>query len=109
MAELTGKTILVGVSGGIAAYKMPNLVSMLVQKGADVHVLLTENAKNIIPPLPFEALTGNRCLTSPFERSDPAVNRPGAVYHQPLFRQDGPCTGAEERSGANESRARWPP
>ena len=65
MAELTGKTILVGVSGGIAAYKMPNLVSMLVQKGADVHVLLTENAKNIIPPLPFEALTGNRCLTSP--------------------------------------------
>ena len=45
MAELTGKTILVGVSGGIAAYKMPNLVSMLVQNGADVHVLLTENAK----------------------------------------------------------------
>ena len=73
MAELTGKTILVGVSGGIAAYKMPNLVSMLVQNGADVHVLLTENAKNIIPPLPFEALTGNRCLTSPFERSDPPV------------------------------------
>ena len=73
MAELTGKTILVGVSGGIAAYKMPNLVSMLVQKGADVHVLLTENAKNIIPPLPFEALTGNRCLTSPFERSDPPI------------------------------------
>ena len=73
MAELTGKTILIGVSGGIAAYKMPNLVSMLVQNGADVHVLLTENAKNIIPPLPFEALTGNRCLTSPFERSDPPV------------------------------------
>lgn len=73
MAELTGKTILVGVTGGIAAYKMPNLISMLVQKGADVHVLLTQNAKNIIPPLPFEALTGNRCLTSPFEQSDPPV------------------------------------
>ena len=73
MAELSGKTILVGVTGGIAAYKIPNLVSILVQKGADVHVLLTENAKNIIPPVPFEALTGNRCLTSPFERSDPPV------------------------------------
>lgn len=73
MAELSGKTILVGVTGGIAAYKIPNLVSILVQKGADVHVLLTENAKNIIPPIPFEALTGNRCLTSPFERSDPPV------------------------------------
>ena len=48
MADLKGKTILVGVTGGIAAYKMPNLVSILVQKGADVHVLLTENAKNII-------------------------------------------------------------
>ena len=73
MADLKGKTILVGVTGGIAAYKMPNLVSILVQKGADVHVMLTENAKNIIPPVPFEALTGNRCLTSPFERSDPPV------------------------------------
>lgn len=73
MADLKGKTILVGVTGGIAAYKMPNLVSILVQKGADVHVLLTENAKNIIPPVPFEALTGNRCLSSPFERSDPPV------------------------------------
>ncbi len=73
MADLSGKTILVGVTGGIAAYKIPNLVSILVQKGADVHVLLTENAKNIIPPLPFEALTGNRCLTSPFERSDPPI------------------------------------
>ena len=73
MGELSGKTILVGVTGGIAAYKTPNLVSMLVQQGADVHVLLTENAKNIIPPVPFEALTGNRCLTSPFERSDPPV------------------------------------
>ena len=52
MGELSGKTILVGVTGGIAAYKTPNLVSMLVQQGADVHVLLTENAKNIIPPVP---------------------------------------------------------
>ena len=43
MADLKGKTILVGVTGGIAAYKMPNLVSILVQKGADVHVLLSED------------------------------------------------------------------
>lgn len=67
----TGKTILVGVSGGIAAYKIPNLVSMLVKQHADVHVILTRGAAEFIPPLPFEALTGNRCLTDTFERSYP--------------------------------------
>ncbi len=67
----TGKTILIGVSGGIAAYKIPNLVSMLVKQHADVHVILTRGAMEFIPPLPFEALTGNRCLTDAFERSYP--------------------------------------
>ena len=71
MLNLNGKTILVGVSGGIAAYKIPNLVSMLVKAGADVHVILTQNGANFIPPDPFEALTGNRCLLDTFERSYP--------------------------------------
>ncbi|MEG1426325.1 MAG: bifunctional phosphopantothenoylcysteine decarboxylase/phosphopantothenate--cysteine ligase CoaBC [Oscillospiraceae bacterium] len=69
--NLKGKTILIGVSGGIAAYKIPSLVSMLVQVGADVHVLLTQNGAKFIPPAPFEALTGNRCLSDTFERSYP--------------------------------------
>ncbi|MEG2842218.1 MAG: bifunctional phosphopantothenoylcysteine decarboxylase/phosphopantothenate--cysteine ligase CoaBC [Ruthenibacterium sp.] len=69
--HLNGKTILVGVSGGIAAYKIPNLVSILVKAGADVHVILTQNGANFIPPAPFEALTGNRCLSDTFERSFP--------------------------------------
>ncbi|MEG3074263.1 MAG: bifunctional phosphopantothenoylcysteine decarboxylase/phosphopantothenate--cysteine ligase CoaBC [Ruthenibacterium sp.] len=69
--HLNGKTILVGVSGGIAAYKIPNLVSILVKAGADVHVILTRNGANFIPPAPFEALTGNRCLSDTFERSFP--------------------------------------
>ncbi|MEG0768967.1 MAG: flavoprotein, partial [Ruthenibacterium sp.] len=51
--NLNGKTILVGVSGGIAAYKIPNLVSMLGKAGADVHVFLTKNGANFIPPIPF--------------------------------------------------------
>lgn len=71
MLNLNGKTILVGVSGGIAAYKMPNLVSMLVKAGAVVHVILTQNGAQFIPPAPFEALTGNRCLMDTFERSYP--------------------------------------
>lgn len=71
LLNFNGKTILVGVSGGIAAYKIPNLVSMLVKAGADVHVMLTQNGAKFIPSAPFEALTGNRCLTDTFERSDP--------------------------------------
>ncbi|MDD6032306.1 MAG: bifunctional phosphopantothenoylcysteine decarboxylase/phosphopantothenate--cysteine ligase CoaBC [Oscillospiraceae bacterium] len=67
----SGKTILIGVSGGIAAYKIPNLVSMLVKQHADVHVILTKGAMEFIPPIPFEALTGNRCLTDTFERTQP--------------------------------------
>lgn len=71
MAVLRGKTILVGVSGGIAAYKIPNLVSMLVKQHANVHVLLSRHAAEFIPPIPFEALTGNRCLVDTFERTQP--------------------------------------
>lgn len=65
----TGKTILIGVTGGIAAYKIPNLVSMLVKQHADVHVILTKNATQFIPPIPFESLTKNKCLVDTFDRN----------------------------------------
>ena len=65
---MNGKNILIGVAGGIAAYKTPNLVSMLVKQGYNVDVILTENAMNFITPNTFEALTKNRCITDTFDR-----------------------------------------
>ena len=61
---LTGKKIVVGVSGGIAAYKMANVCSMLVKLNAEVHVVMTENATHFISPETFEVLTKNRCSSS---------------------------------------------
>jgi phosphopantothenoylcysteine decarboxylase/phosphopantothenate--cysteine ligase len=66
---MKGKNILIGVTGGIAAYKIPNLVSMLVKAGYNVDVIMTENAKNFITPNTFEALSKNRCITDTFDRS----------------------------------------
>lgn len=66
---LKGKTVLLGVTGGIAAYKSASLASMLVKSGANVHVLMTENAKNFINPITFETLTGNKCVTDTFDRN----------------------------------------
>lgn len=66
---LKGKTVLLGVSGGIAAYKIANLASMLVKKGAEVHVIMTENACNFIAPTTFETLTGNKCVVDTFDRN----------------------------------------
>lgn len=66
---LTGKKIVLGVSGGIAAYKMANVASMLVKLHADVHVVMTENATHFITPETFETLTANRCYTNVFDRS----------------------------------------
>lgn len=66
---LNNKTVLVGVSGSIAAYKTATLVSMLVKNHADVHVLMTSNATNIINPITFETLTGNKCLIDTFDRN----------------------------------------
>ena len=63
------KNILIGVTGGIAAYKIPNLVSMLVKAGYNVDVVMTENAKNFITPNTFEALTKSRCITDTFDRN----------------------------------------
>ncbi|MGN1457215.1 MAG: bifunctional phosphopantothenoylcysteine decarboxylase/phosphopantothenate--cysteine ligase CoaBC [Acutalibacteraceae bacterium] len=66
---LKGKTIVVGVTGSIAAYKAAQLVSDLVKEGADVHVVMTKNALNFINPVTFETLTGNKCLTDTFDRN----------------------------------------
>lgn len=65
---LKGKRIVLGVSGGIAAYKMANVASMLVKLNADVHVVMTEGATHFITPETFEVLTNNRCHTDTFER-----------------------------------------
>lgn len=66
---LTGKTVVVGVCGGIAAYKMANCVSKLMKLHADVHVVMTKNATNFITPITFETLTGNKCLVDTFDRN----------------------------------------
>ena len=66
---LQGKTVVLGVSGGIAAYKTPNLASMLKKLHADVEVILTENACNFVTPITFESLTGKKCLVDTFDRN----------------------------------------
>ena len=67
--NLKGKTILIGVSGSIAAYKVATLVSMLKKQEAEVIVSMTENATNFINPITFETLTNNRCLVNTFDRN----------------------------------------
>ena len=64
-----GKTVVIGITGGIAAYKMPNLVSMLVKQNANVHVILTDSASKIVSPIPMESLSGNKCLIDTFDRN----------------------------------------
>lgn len=66
---LKGKHILLGITGGIAAYKTANLASMLVKMHADVHVIMTKNAQRIISPVVFEALTGNKVADDVFDRN----------------------------------------
>ncbi len=66
---LKGKTVVLGVTGSIAAYKTASLASMLVKQHADVHVIMTKNATHFIGPLAFETLTGNKCLTDTFDRN----------------------------------------
>ena len=69
IAMLQGKTVLLGVSGGIAAYKIASLASMLKKLHANVHVLMTENATHFITPITFESLTGNKCIVDTFDRN----------------------------------------
>ncbi len=66
---LKDKTVLLGVTGSIAAYKIASLASMLVKQGAKVQVLMTENATNFINPITFETLTGRKCLVDTFDRN----------------------------------------
>lgn len=66
---LSGRTVVLGVTGSIAAYKIANLASSLVKKGANVHVIMTKNATNFINPITFETLTGNKCLVDTFDRN----------------------------------------
>lgn len=66
---LNGKTIVLGVTGSIAAYKIAGLASMLVKQHADVHVIMTKNACNFINPITFETLTRHKCLVDTFDRN----------------------------------------
>lgn len=66
---LKGKTVLLGVTGSIAAYKIAYLASALKKLHAQVHVLMTKNATNFINPITFETLTGNKCLVDTFDRN----------------------------------------
>ena len=66
---LKGKCVVLGVTGSIAAYKIANLASALVKLGADVNVIMTQNATNFINPITFETLTGNKCLVDTFDRN----------------------------------------
>lgn len=65
---LKGKTVVLGVTGSIAAYKMADVASMLVKQHAEVHVIMTANACNFINPITFETLTSNKCLVDTFDR-----------------------------------------
>ena len=66
---LKGKTVILGVSGSIAAYKNARLASALVKHHCDAHVIMTKNATNFIHPITFETLTGNKCLVDTFDRN----------------------------------------
>lgn len=67
--NLKNKTVLLGVTGGIAAYKSASLASMLVKSGAEVRVIMTRNAANFITPITFESLTGHKCIIDTFDRN----------------------------------------
>ena len=66
--DLQGKCVLLGITGGIAAYKMANIASALKKRGADVEVIMTRNATQFITPLTFETLTGYKCMVDTFDR-----------------------------------------
>lgn len=66
---LTGKTVILGITGSIAAYKAANLASMLIKQHCDVHVIMTKNAANFIHPIALETLTNHKCLIDTFDRN----------------------------------------
>jgi len=69
MQMLKGKTVILGVAGGIAAYKIAVLARLLVKQNCDVHVIMTQNATNFINPITFETLTNHKCLVDTFDRN----------------------------------------
>ena len=79
---LKDKNVLLCITGGIAAYKMPNLASMLVKQGCNVNVIMTKGAENFITAKTFETLTGNPCITDTFERTYPV-----GIHHINLAQQ----------------------
>ena len=83
---LKGKTILIGVTGSIAAYKAADLASRLMKQHAQVHVIMTKNASEFIAPLTFETLTGRKCITDTFERNYPS-DSPVEVEHISLAKK----------------------
>ena len=83
---LKGKTILIGVTGSIAAYKAADLASRLMKQHAQVHVIMTENAAKFISPITFETLTNRKCITDTFDRNYPA-DHPVEVEHIALAKK----------------------
>jgi len=83
-SPLSGKHVILGVSGGIAAYKSCDLASQLVKEGAVVTVVMTKGAQKLVTPYTFEALTGRPCLTRMFHRIGPRVS----PYPHLAFAQD---------------------
>ena len=79
--NLKDKHVLLGVTGGIAAYKTATLASSLVKNGADVHVIMTENATNFITPVTFETLTGHKCIIDTFDRNFEFKVEHGRCHH----------------------------
>ena len=83
---LKGKTILIGVTGSIAAYKAADLASRLMKQHAQVHVIMTENAAKFISPITFETLTNRKCITDTFDRDYPS-DHPVEVEHIALAKK----------------------
>lgn len=89
---LKGKTIILGVTGGIAAYKAADLASRLMKLHADVQVIMTEHALNFINPITFETLTGRKCLTDTFDRNFPFEVKHIALAKRADLALIAPCT-----------------
>ncbi|MBQ9028463.1 MAG: bifunctional phosphopantothenoylcysteine decarboxylase/phosphopantothenate--cysteine ligase CoaBC [Lachnospiraceae bacterium] len=83
---LKGKTVLLGVTGSIAAYKAADLASRLMKQHAQVHVIMTENAAKFISPITFETLTNRKCITDTFDRNYPS-DHPVEVEHIALAKK----------------------
>ncbi len=89
---LRGKTVVLGVTGGIACYKAASLASALVKQHANVQVIMTENATKFLSPMLFEELTGNRTLTDTFDRNSGLRVSHIAVAEQADFLLIAPAT-----------------